>query len=342
MEKNKGYSHKYQHKTSQGKRLEIKNDVVYVDGEIAPKGYRWFDKNNNVTYRVGADGKWVPTRDNKGRLLYNSIPQNTARPDWRGRHRAFFQEDTHLESIPEEELKPFDKLFIDHQNKVKSRLNDEENFFIPMYLPGVKIANPKNSYAFNGVNIPYNALDSLYKWSGNKQRFIDALGLAKETSFMKFPSVRSSLTNEEYNIYQKNPEYNNVQDVDRSFGYYPTDLLNNHHYYNNTPYVDEASALIKQNIIDGQLPFAKGSSSFFPDLNGISDDAQQRAADDIPYTKQRPHNTNPLTDALNYLYTANYGMGRKYRDDVTTTGLQLFNDPGLSDWKKSRGIKYRE
>ena len=56
----KEYKHTttYKNSSTRGHKLSIKNNKVYIDGKPAPKGYKWFDKGNNRTYRVKEDGTY--------------------------------------------------------------------------------------------------------------------------------------------------------------------------------------------------------------------------------------------------------------------------------------------
>ena len=328
-----GYSYSYTHKTSRGKRLAIRNNIVYLDDKPAPKGYTWYDGNNKVTYTVDSNGTWKPIRDGRGRKLQTRASNS---------HRGLIQneEDANfLNGIEEEDKLPIDKLFEGRYNTVKKRLDDEDRYFIPSYLPGVKMVVPRNSSRFNGVEIPYNALDSLKKWTNNKEQFIDVLGLTGETSFQKYRPANSDLSKEEYRQFDKRPYYSQIHDQKLGHGYFPTDVMNNHQYYSNNMYSNEMSSLIRQGVLQGVLPFDDGRN-FFPYLTQpASGQANNRIQQDMKYLKAPAHRENPVQDALYYLYNNNYGMGEQYPTQVKQIGTELFNDPGLRDWKVSRNIK---
>lgn len=327
------YSYTYKNKTSQGKTLNIKDNIVYINGKIAPEGYKWYDGNNGVTYRVTSKGTFQPIRDSNGRDLTTRAGNS---------HRWLIKGDMNdefLKDLSEDEVLPIDKLFQGQLSTIDKRLDEEDKYFIPSYLPGVKFAKIKSSPRFKNIEIPYNALDSLQKWTNSKNDFINALGLTGETSFSKFRPATAGLDSSDYNDMEWRPYYSEMHDTRKGFGYFPTDIMNNHAYYNNNAFTNEMSFLISNGTLSGVMPFQNGRN-FFPFLTvPASNEANKKIADDLPYLKNPVHFENPVTDALYYLQNNNYGMGADYKKEVKHLGTQLFNDPGLYDWKQTRNMK---
>lgn len=229
----KEYKHTttYKNSSTRGHKLSIKNNKVYIDGKPAPKGYKWFDKGNNRTYRVKEDSTYQI-------IEYKGQP---VKP------RGFVGRDISTDGADKrifeyENKSTYDKHYpYDDQNyktaqAIKEREGIENSYAIPVGLPNVRDIKITTGNRFKGVEVGTNVIDSLVQNSKNKQELIQLLGLTGETSLGKHVPMtvadNSGKWGEDYdyNSLAKSPFYSRVDNTGLSY-LYPTDIMNNHHYF---------------------------------------------------------------------------------------------------------------
>lgn len=352
------YSTTYKNKTSRNHRISIKNDVVYLDNKLAPIGYKWFDKGNGATYRVGKDRKFSLTQIN-GKDVVEKQKPSTYQYNEQAKHSADFY-NTKLKDYPDE-FTPIDKFNKKLHENVLSRYNTENKYNIPNYLPNVRQIKINSGSRFKGVSVPVNAIDSIVKWTGgNRDKMIKAFGLTGETSFGKhLPLTVVENTGQwggdyDYNYLNKNPYYNTVE---KGEAYYrPSELINNHNYYM-TPETKVAGELIRQG--KAETTGFEEQSTYLPNgINYVTDIIQHPNDNSISF-KYNPQDTayvnreirkipketfieNPILNGLSYLDSNNYGMGSDYPKLVRDLGLEFLNDKGVKREVNKAVKKYRK
>lgn len=324
----KEYKHTttYKNSSTRGHKLSIKNNKVYIDGKPAPKGYKWFDKGNNRTYRVKEDGTYQI-------IEYKGQP---VKP------RGFVGRDISTDGADKrifeyENKSAYDKHYpYDDQNyktaqAIKKRKGIENSYAIPVGLPNVRDIKITTGNRFKGVEVGTNVIDSLVQNSKNKQELIQLLGLTGETSLGKH--VPMTVTdnsgkqgeNYDYNSLTKSPFYSRVDNTGLSY-LYPTDIMNNHHYFI-TPESNANAELVRRG-----LGVNINKEAFLPKYiyeGDLSEDKIKQGLEALKYTPKDTYSDQPYINSLQYLNTANYGMGKAYKNNATLLGTELYNDPAI-------------
>lgn len=324
----KKYKHTttYKNSSTRGHKLSIKNNKVYIDGKPAPKGYKWFDKGNNRTYRVKEDGTYQI-------IEYKGQP---VKP------RGFVGRDISTDGADKrifeyENKSAYDKHYpYDDQNyktaqAIKKREGIENSYAIPVGLPNVRDIKITTGNRFKGVEVGTNVIDSLVQNSKNKQELIQLLGLTGETSLGKH--VPMTVTdnsgkwgeNYDYNSLTKSPFYSRVDNTGLSY-LYPTDIMNNHHYFI-TPESNANAELGRRG-----LGVNISKEAFLPKYiheGDLSEDKIKQGLEALKYTPKDTYSDQPYINSLQYLNTANYGMGKAYKNNATLLGTELYNDPAI-------------
>lgn len=324
----KEYKHTttYKNSSTRGHKLSIKNNKVYIDGKPAPKGYKWFDKGNNRTYRVKEDGTYQI-------IEYKGQPVKSR--GFVGRDISTYGADKRI--FEYENKSTYDKHYpYDDQNyktaqAVKEREGIENSYAIPVGLPNVRDIKITTGNRFKGVEVGTNVIDSLVQNSKNKQELIQLLGLTGETSLGKhvpMTVVDNSGKwgeNYDYNSLDKSPFYSRVDNTGLSY-LYPTDIMNNHHYFI-TPESNANAELVRRGL---GVNINKGA--FLPKYiyeGDLSEDKIKQGLEALKYTPKDTYSDQPYINSLQYLNTANYGMGKAYKNNATLLGTELYNNPAI-------------
>lgn len=324
----KEYKHTttYKNSSTRGHKLSIKNNKVYIDGKPAPKGYKWFDKGNNRTYRVKEDGTYQI-------IEYKGQPVKPR--GFVGRDISTYGADKRI--FEYENKSTYDKHYpYDDQNyktaqAVKKREGIENSYAIPVGLPNVRDIKITTGNRFKGVEVGTNVIDSLVQNSKNKQELIQLLGLTGETSLGKHVPMTIADNsgkwgeNYDYNSLAKSPFYSRVDNTGLSY-LYPTDIMNNHHYFI-TPESNANAELVRRGL---GVNINKGT--FLPKYiyeGNLSEDKIKQGLEALKYTPKDTYSDQPYINSLQYLNTANYGMGKAYKNNATLLGTELYNDPAI-------------
>lgn len=326
------HSHKYTHKTSRGNTLEVKNNIVYLNGKRAPANYAWHDKNNGNTYNVTKDGTYelIGTAEGKRRPL----------EDYQKSNRKFFEDrsyEHYLESIGEENWTGRDKLYKYRGEFVDKRYEQEEPYSIPQHLPGVK-RRTLSSGKYKGIRVYDNTLDSIrVNAEKNNIPFETLLGLAAETSLGRDYPLTFNKTKEDYNDVKKNPFY--IQQFITGDKLYPTDILNNHNYFVGNNATGAINTLIAKGLIPGTKSWEDGQP--FPVIGGMlvpngdgsynlleltkeQNDTIDKEAERVLNSKEKS-SSNPWTNAIEFYKNSNYGMGQNYKNTVNERGKDIID-----------------
>lgn len=315
------YSTTYKNRTTRGNKLSIKKGKVYLNNKPAYTGYKWFDRGNKVDYVVNKDGSYSIykihgksplSRRDESREHYNSIADRVL--------NVANKTNTNL---------PLNKTMIDEMKFVKSRLNKENDYIIPNYLPNVKsiklntkTKDPTKS-VFKDVEIPTNMIDSIYKWTkeANKPLY-KGFGLIGETSAGKQPPFTKNVAHIVRTPY-------NFKLVKGKGYYYPTDLANIHHYFI-SPQTDNIVSLINQGLVVPTDDFKK--ANYLPRTAAYKGDIKNDKIVDekLKYIRKNDgYSEHPFIHALQYLDKDNYGMGKNYPNIVKERGNEFLTDKNV-------------
>lgn len=339
-------SNKYKHsikygKTSLGKTLAIRDNVVYLDGKPAPQHYEWYDKENGNRYGVNKDGTY--------KLLATAEKEREYVNDWNKVNRQYFKDfDYEIKNqyISEEEKTARDSLYDYRNNFVNRRYDIENNYAIPQHLPGVKRRRLSEG-TYRGIRVYDNTLDELYNVAKSHNiPFETILGLAAETSLGRDSHMAFYENKKDFAKAKKNPFYIQ-QFVDGDY-LYPTDLLNNHNYYVGNNATGTINTLIEQNKIPGTKSWKDGQP--FPyigityDKNGnqifheLTDEQNKILSEENKkvYRGKEKSSDNPWTNSIDFYLKYNYGMGKGYPNTVSTRGKAIVNTPEIQEYLKQR------
>ena len=173
----------------------------------------------------------------------------------------------------------------------------------------------------------------------------DGLGLLGETSAGQAP-VATILTPTQIRQHQEHPAYLHYQGDRKELGYYPTDLTNNHHYYQDNPFNAYTNTLIRQKKVPGvvgtfhPIIAQPAGSSILQKIVSPRVEEDQTLIEQAKYwyprleKQQHPYSDNPWIDAFQYLKRENYGMGPSYPSTVRSLGQELLRDPEIIKWRK--------
>lgn len=315
------YSTTYKNRTTRGNKLSIKKGKVYLNNKPAYAGYKWFDRGNKVDYVVNKDGSYsiykihgeFPlSRRDESREHYNSIADRVL--------NVANKTNTNL---------PLNKTMVDEMKFVKSRLNKENDYIIPNYLPNVKSiklntkTKDSTKSVFKDVEIPTNMIDSIYKWTkeANKPLY-KGFGLIGETSAGKQPPFTKNVAHIVRTPY-------NFKLVKGKGYYYPTDLANIHHYFI-SPQTDNIASLINQGLVVPIDDFKK--ANYLPRTAAYKGDIKNDKIVDekLKYIRKNDgYSEHPFIHALQYLDKDNYGMGKNYPNIVKERGNEFLTDKNV-------------
>lgn len=306
----------------------------YRNGELVTENYQVYDKTNNTLFKSDSNGNLNPIEINGKKVRKSPSSAHSSIISYNN----YYTDKS--ENLPDS---PF-KIFIKGLEEQRERYNNEENYFVPLGIPGVPNANVTTGERFWGVTIPYNLLDSVKKYVKDVPGITleDALGLLGETSAGQAP-VATIMKPAGIRVYQEFPDYMQYKNDGKGsskLGYYPTDVMNNHHYYQNNPYFSYINTLIRQGKIYGDIDIY-GPISVYNDPISVHNDSNlnqeliNNAAYWFPRLEQQKNTSdNPWINAFEYLRDHNYGMGVSYRSFNRSLGEELLKDPEIQKWYK--------
>ena len=323
------YSTVYKNKTFRGKRLSINKGIVYLNGKRAPKGYKWFDKGNRATYRVGNNGRFS---------IYQIHGQKPL-------ERTDFSNDTYVGQAKARlklaEASPNHPLFkADAQvwKDVLTKNNLEKKHIIPNYLPNVRQiklntkelqtnSKGKKFSSFKGVEIPVNLVDSIYKWTKEaNQPLVNGFGLLGETSAGNIAPMSVDPNTRGYSNKVINNNGRNVSYIR------PTELINNHQFWI-SPTASTINHLIRNGkVVDNMFEPGDNRIEYLPtDANYIEGDEKtyNEVNEALKYIKKDTSNPNPFIHALDYLKTGKYHIDKNYNNTVKERGKDFMSDKNV-------------
>ena len=323
------YSTVYKNKTSRGKRLSINKGIVYLNGKRAPKGYKWFDKSNRATYRVGNDGRFS---------IYQIHGQKPL-------ERTDFSNDTYvgqansrLELAKGSPNHPLFKADTQVWRDVLAKNNLEKKHIIPNYLPNVRQiklntkelqtnSKGKKFSSFKGVEIPVNLVDSIYKWTKEaNQPLVNGFGLLGETSAGNIAPMSVDPNTRGYSNKVINNNGRNVSYIR------PTELINNHQFWI-SPTASTINHLIRNGkVVDNMFEPGDNRIEYLPtDANYIEGDEKtyNEVNEALKYIKKDTSNPNPFIHALDYLKTGKYHIDKNYNNTVKERGKDFMSDKNV-------------
>lgn len=349
----KKHSTTYKHKTKRGYNLEIKDNVVYINGKKAPVGYKWYDGLSKATYRVNSNGEFEVTHI-KGKPVVDDGEKHGSR------RSALYYADVADIPIDQKLLEESPTTYVNAQNAkyMKDRAEQETPYFIPTYLPNVPTLHVTTGKQYKGIDIAANSLDSIAKYS--EQTGIplnEFLGITHENTYNKHtPGI--ILRNKEGfdREAQLGPAYE--RKVEGRLGYYPTQLFNNFSYYTNNPWQAIANTTMAQKKTQHVLtddssnkdmrwyryvfptpikPYIgeTGSHAMF-DWETYNKN-QDAVRDAIENQKMFETNPNPFINTADYYINNNYGMGSGYKKKAARFGDELLADPAVGGYMRSKG-----
>lgn len=323
------YSTVYKNKTFRGKRLSINKGIVYLNGKRAPKGYKWFDKGNRATYRVGNNGRFS---------IYQIHGQKPL-------ERTDFSNDTYVGQAKARlklaEASPNHPLFkADAQvwKDVLTKNNLEKKHIIPNYLPNVRQIKlntkelqtnnkGKKFSSFKGIEIPVNLVDSVYKWTKEaNQPLVNGFGLLGETSAGNIAPMSIDPNTRGYSNKVINNNGRNVSYIR------PTELINNHQFWI-SPTASTINHLIRSGkVVDNMFEPGDNRIEYLPtDANYIEGDEKtyNEVNEALKYIKKDTSNPNPFIHALDYLKTGKYHIDKNYNNIVKERGKDFMSDKNV-------------
>ena len=315
------YSTTYKNRTTRGNKLSIKKGKVYLNNKPAYAGYKWFDRGNKVDYVVNKDGTYSIYK------IHGESPLSR-RDESREHYNSIADRVLNIANKTNMNL-PLNKTMIDEMKFVKSRLNKENNYIIPNYLPNVKSiklntkTKDSTKSVFKDVEIPENMIDSIYKWTKEaNQPLYKGFGLIGETSAGKQPPFTKNVAHIVRTPY-------NFKLVKGRGYYYPTDLANTHHYFI-SPQTDNINSLINQGLVVPTDDFKK--ANYLPRTAAYKGDIKNDKIVDekLKYIRKNDgYSEHPFIHALQYLDKANYGMGKNYHNVVKERGNEFLTDKNV-------------
>lgn len=201
-----GYSTQYKNKTTRGKSLSIKDDIVFLDGKRAPVGYKWYDRSNKATYRVDKNGKFSVIQI-KGKPVGNYVA-DMGSPRGNGKYFNDLFSTKELRYMANDRSYPAGRVNANNGLFMNKRLQKEDPFFIPTYLPNVPTLHVSTGKQYRGIDISANALDSIAKYAKQSGLPLNqAFGLTHENTFNKIQPGLILSDKDSYNRAQKEGPY---------------------------------------------------------------------------------------------------------------------------------------